>query len=271
VTPAPPPAASPPKAGAQRDGGERSSEPEAPKAGARRDGVERSDNGLGFFVTGTDTGVGKTVVACALVRALRARGLDVGAMKPVETGVGAAGPLDALALRDSAGCVDPLDDVCPQRFALPAAPTVAADAEQRSVDRGAIRAAFDRLRARHDWLVVEGAGGLLVPAAEDLSMADLAGELALPLVVVARAALGTINHTVLTVEAAERRGLVLAGVVISHAGGALSDADAANLEALRELLGHQLVGEIVPLAPGELPKDDALDLAALIAAGEVQR
>lgn len=225
---------------------------------------EQAGHGRGFFVTGTDTGVGKTVVACALVRALRGRGLDVGVMKPVETGVEAPGPLDALALIAAADAGDPLDDVCPQRFALAAAPTVAAAAERRRVDRGAIRAAFERLIARHDWLVVEGAGGLLVPAAEDLSMADLALELGLPLVVVARAALGTINHTLLTLEAAERRGLRVAGVVVSHAGGPLSGADAANLGALREALGDRLVGEIGPLAAGELPKHDALDLAALI-------
>ena len=239
---------------------------QAPIGRAQRGRSPRGVQKGGFFVTGTDTGVGKTVVACALVRAMRERGLDVGAMKPIETGVGEDGPLDAQALREAAGSVDPLDDVCPQRFALPAAPTVAAAAEEGAVDRDAIRAAFDRLRARHDWLVVEGAGGLLVPAAEELTMADLARELGLPLLIVARGALGTINHTLLTVEAVERRGLPLAGVVISHAGGPLSGPDAANLEALRAALGPRLVGEIGPLAPGERPKPDALRLDALLPA-----
>ena len=82
----------------------------------------------GFFVSGTDTGVGKTVVACALVRALRRRGLDAGVMKPIETGVGAEGPLDAQALRSAAAATEPLEEICPQTFALPAAPTVAAAA-----------------------------------------------------------------------------------------------------------------------------------------------
>ncbi len=218
----------------------------------------------GFFVTGTDTGVGKTVVACALVRALRARGLDVGAMKPVETGVGDAGPLDALALRAAAGDVDPLEDVCPQRFALPAAPTVAAAAEARAVDLAAIEAAHARLATRHAWLVVEGAGGLLVPAARGASMADLAARLAHPLVVVARARLGTLNHTALTLEAARRRGLRVAGLAISHADGALCPADAANLEALRADPGAPLLGEIPPLAPGQQPPQDALDIDALL-------
>jgi dethiobiotin synthetase len=218
----------------------------------------------GFFVSGTDTGVGKTVVACALVRGLRARGLDVGAMKPVETGVGPEGPLDAIALHEAAGGGDPLEDVCPQRFALPAAPTVAATAEGRAVDLAAVRAAHARLAARHDALVVEGAGGLLVPASDGLRMADLAGELDLPILLVARAALGTINHTLLSLEAIEARGLELAGVVISHCGGPTSGADLANLEALRGSLASLLLGEVPALAPGESPAPEALGLARLL-------
>ena len=218
----------------------------------------------GFFVSGTDTGSGKTVVACALVRALRRRDLDVGVMKPIETGVGAEGPLDALALRSAAAATEPLVEICPQTFALPAAPTVAAASEGRAVELEPIRDAFARLRERHEWLVVEGAGGLLVPAARDLSMADLCRELELPLLIVCRAALGTINHTLLTLEAAEKRSLPVAGVVISHCGGQLSQADQANLEALRDALGATLVGEIPPLRDGGLPGDQSIDLEALL-------
>jgi dethiobiotin synthetase len=220
--------------------------------------------GRGFFVSGTDTGVGKTVVACALLRALRSRGLDVGAMKPVETGVGAEGPLDALALRSAAAARETLEAICPQTFAIPAAPTVAAASEGRSVEMEAIRAAFASLRKEHDWLVVEGAGGLLVPAARGITMADLCREFELPLLIAARAALGTINHTLLTLEAAEARSLPLAGVVISHSGGPLSAPDQANLEALREALGSALVGEIPPLREGELPARQCLDLERLL-------
>jgi len=218
----------------------------------------------GVFVTGTDTGVGKTVVACAIVRALRARGIAVGAIKPIETGVGPGGPADAIALREAAGGVDPLADVCPQAFALAAAPEVAARAERRAVDLAAIDAAFGRLRAQREFLVAEGAGGLLVPIAASFSMADLAARLGLPLVVVARAALGTINHTRLTLAAAHTRGLRVAGVVISHLGGALPAADLANLALLREELGALWIGEIPPLAAGELPGPEQLDLDALI-------
>jgi len=217
----------------------------------------------GCFVTGTDTGVGKTLVACAIVRGLRRRGLDVGVMKPVETGVGAAGPLDARALREAAGVDDPLEDVCPQRFALPAAPAVSAVHEGSAVDLAQLDAAFERLAAHHEYLLVEGAGGLLVPVTAELSMAGLAARWELPLIVVARARLGTINHTRLTLEVARGRGLAIAGLVLSHADGPTSPADAANLRALREDPGVRLLGEIPPLAPGALPPDDALDLAGL--------
>jgi len=234
-------------------------------------GTERSTedaprrcDGPGFFVTGTDTGVGKTVVACALVRALRGRGVDAGAMKPIETGVCEAGPLDAIALQRAAGGTDSLDDVCPQRFRLPAAPTVAAAAEGRRVDLDSVDTAFARLAARHELIVVEGAGGLLAPAAEGACMADLAVRLRLPLVVVARATLGTLNHTRLTLEAARARGLLVAGLVVSHATGPLSGADAANLGALREAPGAPLVGEIPPLAPGAWPGPTAIDVDTLL-------
>jgi dethiobiotin synthetase len=228
------------------------------------DAAVRRARGTGFFVTGTDTGVGKTVVACALARALRRRGVDVGAMKPIETGVSEAGPLDAIALREAAGGTDALDDVCPQRFRLPAAPTVAAAAEGRTVDLGAVDAAFARLAARHELLVVEGAGGLLAPAADGASMADLAARLRLPLLVVARASLGTVNHTRLTLESARLRGLEVAGLVVSYATGPLSDADAANLGALREAPGAPLVGEIPPLPPGARPGPAAIDVDTLL-------
>jgi dethiobiotin synthetase len=219
----------------------------------------------GVFVTGTDTGVGKTVVACALLRGLRARGLAVGAMKPVETGVGSAGPLDAIALREAAGSEDPLHAVCPHAFALAAAPSVAAAAEGRTIGLSDLLAAFERLAARRDLVVVEGAGGLLVPIDRATCMADLAAALGLPLLIVARASLGTINHTLLTLAEAKRRGLAVAGVVISHAAGELTSADEANLSHLRRELGPRLLGEVPPLAPGELPRTQALQLDRLLA------
>lgn len=226
--------------------------------------MTRKPSVRGCFVTGTDTGVGKTLVATTLVAALRARGIDVGVVKPVETGVGADGAADAIALRLAAGVDDPLSDVCPQQFALPAAPTVAAAVEERTVNLAAIDAAFARVCEAHDFVVVEGAGGLLVPAAEGCTMADLALRFGLPLLVVARAALGTINHTQLTLEAAATRGLPVLGVVISHADGELSVPDRANLSALRSALGGMLIGEIPPLESGAPIPIGAIDLGPLL-------
>jgi dethiobiotin synthetase len=220
----------------------------------------------GFFVTGTDTGVGKTVAACAIVAALRGAGEPVRVMKPVETGVGLAGPLDAIALSAAAGDPDPLIDVCPLRFALPAAPNVAAHAEARVVDLELVRAAWRRLAARGGPVVVEGAGGLLAPLTDELAMADLGEELGLPFVVVARGALGTINHTRLTLAEIQRRQLPLAGVIVSVGAASLSDADATNLGFLCAELGERLLGVIPTLATGAPVPPDLLDPGRWLAA-----
>jgi dethiobiotin synthetase len=185
-------------------------------------------------------------------------------MKPVETGVGERRPLDALALREAAGGSEPLELVCPQRFTLPAAPLVAAAAAGRSVDLGAIRAAFGLLAARHACVIAEGAGGLLVPVGPGFDMADLARELGLPVLVVARARLGTINHTLLTLEAARGRGLAVAGVIVSHGQAEISAADLRNLGHLREVLGELWLGEVPHLEPGQQAPAGAIRLDAVV-------
>lgn len=218
----------------------------------------------GVFVTGTDTGVGKTRVACALAASLRGRGLDVGVMKPIETGVGAAGPLDALALRAAAGCSDPLEEICPEPLALPAAPAVAARHAGRAIDLERIFRAYRGLCARHDCMLAEGAGGLLVPVTRELSMADLARQLGLPLLLVARSALGTLNHTLLTLEAAVARGLPVRGVVISHAQEMRDEGTRLNLAELRRGLGPTLLGELPALLDGAAAPEGWIDLERLL-------
>ena len=123
--------------------------------------------------------------------------------------------------------------------------------------------AWAELERRHDFVFVEGAGGLLVPLDEELDMAALAARLALPVLLVARASLGTINHTLLSVEACAQRGLDLVGVVLSHANGPTSDADLENLALLRDALGDRLIGEVMPVADGERANPADLDLARI--------
>lgn len=202
----------------------------------------------GLFITGTDTDVGKTVVSCALARGLREADVDVGVMKPTETGVPAEGPKDARALIAAAGVNDPIEIVCPLQFGLPAAPEASALLEGREATLAPIEEAFATLSKRHEFMLVEGAGGILVPFDEKTSMADLAASLGLPVLIVARASLGTINHTLLTLEACAARSLDVLGVVISHANGKLSAADAENLKVLKRALGDRLIGEIGPSA-----------------------
>ena len=172
----------------------------------------------GLFVTATDTGVGKTEVACALLANARAAGLDAVGMKPAQSGHEPGVPSDAERLRAAAGGVEPLEEICPYSFAAPLAPAVAARVEGRQVSLDRVLAAARALSARHAAVVVEGAGGLLVPLTERESYADLAVALGLPVVVVARAGLGTVNHVALTVEALRRRGLTLLGIVLNRTG-----------------------------------------------------
>jgi dethiobiotin synthetase len=183
-----------------------------------------------LFVTGTDTGVGKTFVACALVHALRAAGRRVAVMKPVETGVDGV-PEDAVRLRDAAGDPAPLDDVCPYRFRAPLAPAAAAPLEGQSVDPEKITSLLMRRALDADMLVVEGAGGLLVPVTSDCTWLDIVRTLRLPLLVVAANRLGTLNHCALTARVARAEGIAVHGFALSHPDP-VADASSASNAAL---------------------------------------
>lgn len=209
----------------------------------------------GLFVTGTDTGVGKTAVTCALVRALRGLGLEVGAMKPVESGCaelhGALVPEDGLALQAAAGGGDPLELVTPYRLRAPLAPGLAAAAEGVDVSFDRIEAALGQLCVRHpDGVLVEGAGGLLVPLEPGLqSVADLAVRLGLPVLVVARPGLGTVNHTALTIEALSLRGLACVGVLLNDAMGAQDPSVATNARTIERVADVPVIATL-PHLPG---------------------
>ncbi len=177
----------------------------------------------GLFITGTDTGVGKTYVGALMARSLVQNGRRVGVYKPAASGCRREGKTlvsdDAVVLWKAAGEPPDLDHVCPQRFAAPLAPHLAAREEGRQLDVGLLSRGITYWRERAEIILVEGAGGLMSPLGEDRYVADLAAEFGFPLVVVSQNVLGTINQTLQTVVAAKvfRQGLAVAGVVLNHA------------------------------------------------------
>lgn len=198
----------------------------------------------GFFVTGTDTGVGKTFVSCALVRAARAAGLRVFAFKPIETGCPAGGfGEDQRALAEAEGGVARGT----YRFRLPAAPLVAATAEGTTIDLARVAEDLDGA-AGYDRVLVEAAGGWRVPITVTADTADLARMCGLPVLVVARAGLGTINHSVLTVEAVGRDGLHVAGVVLSVRPEDDVEFARSNAAQIRQRAGVPV--HVLPELPG---------------------
>src|SRR5215510_3465916 len=199
-----------------------------------------------LLITGTDTGIGKTTVTSAIAAALRRRGCNVGVTKPVETGCepGADGtllPADALHLRWAADReTEPLDAVCPYRFRAPLAPSVAARREAAPLDLAAVVDAVRAMMARYDPLLVEGAGGLLVPLTDAATFADLARACDLRLLVVVGNRLGAINHTRLTLDWARAAELSVAGYVVNTLSPDPDLAMRTNVDVLRELCGPPL-------------------------------
>ena len=197
----------------------------------------------GLFLTGTDTDVGKTTVAVAVVRLLVAAGLRVGVYKPVASGVPAGtSPSDARRLWDAAGRPLSLEAVCPQVFSLPLSPPRCAQAAGGGVDERLLRDGLTEWQRASDLLVVEGAGGLFSPLGERVLNADLARDFGLPLVVVDSARLGAIGRTLATVCAARASGLSVAAVVLSQV---LPDSD----------------GEVAELSSGEIARANLADIA----------
>ncbi len=204
----------------------------------------------GIFITGTDTGVGKTFVSVGLIMAMKERGLDVCPVKPVESGCrirkGEPVPADALRLLGASGVNETLDMINPYRLRHPLAPSVAAEIEGVMIRRRKILLACIKLSKKYDLIIVEGAGGIMTPVYKKYLFLDLAGDLGLPVVIVSAPGLGTINHTLLTVEAVRNRGLKVLAVVINHAvksGKGLPER--TNPEVIAKL-GRVDVAGIVP-------------------------
>ena len=190
-----------------------------------------------YFITGTDTGVGKTWFTCWLVRAWRAQGHDAAGLKPIASG----DRNDALLLEQAHDRRLPLDEINPVHFREPAAPLLAARGENRSIDFAFLNHHIKSVSARLSLLAVEGVGGWRVPLAPGYDVRDWARELGFPVIVVARGTLGTLNHTLLTVDSIRAAGLTCSGIVVNAGQGETSpDFDltrSRNAACLRELTG----------------------------------
>lgn len=220
--------------------------------------------GGGIFITGTDTGVGKTFVASGLAALLRDLGYRVGVMKPAETGCserdGRLVAEDAERLQNASGCIEPIEIICPYRLPEPLAPSIAAERAGVKIDIDHLLAVYREISSKHDITLVEGAGGLMVPLLPSYTYADFARVLKLPILVVAANKLGAINHLLLTLEHASCNGLSVVGYVLNRTTNEISLAADTNREVLLNLTAVPCLGELPFVETGESQKTVPLEL-----------
>jgi dethiobiotin synthetase len=228
---------------------------------------------VGLFVTGTDTHVGKSLVACAIVRLLREQGMDVVGFKPVATGEVGGSWGDAEALYDASGECEPIEKICPLRFALPLAPTLAAAREGIEPDINLARGILAHLCDRHQAVIVEGVGGVLVPLDRTTLVLDLAAQIGFPLLIVCRASLGTINHTLLTIRETERCKLPVAGIIMNVTSAADAPLAQGAKDEIERISGNKVLAVIEHLGhePGEDPDAPGRGLVARAVASLVKQ
>lgn len=225
----------------------------------------------GFFITGTDTGVGKTLVACGLAAAFRDAGYKVGVMKPAESGCrnehGRLVPQDATFLKAASGSNQTIERICPYRLGVPVAPSVAAAHAGVQIRPDFLVRLFRDMSAVHDLMLVEGAGGLLVPLHPSYTYADLAREFGLAVLVVVGNRLGAINHALLTLEHAACLNLKVCGYILNDMDSEKAPATDTNADTLREMTRVPCVGRVPfvrPSGPGtNTPPETRPDLGAL--------
>ena len=204
----------------------------------------------GIFITGTDTSVGKTLVAAAVALALKKQGCEVGVMKPIETGVSLSkvGQSDAARLRAIIDGEDQLGAICPYPFALPVAPLAAAQTERQAINPEVIRKVYRLLSCRYDYMVVEGVGGVSVPITPNSDVMDLITKLKLPAVIVGRSGLGGINHALLTIEALRQRKIPIVALVLNQTDPAKSKImriqERTTVEILKKRAGVPVLGPL---------------------------
>ncbi|MBI5746064.1 MAG: dethiobiotin synthase [Nitrospirae bacterium] len=237
----------------------------------------------GIFITGTDTGVGKTAVAAGIAMMLKEKGINVGVMKPIETGCrvkegrikapgieqraqssvgrgrlhpalpvegdGRSPGIDGSFLIDAAGVSDDPSLVTPYQLKYPLAPMASAEMEGVSIDLQRISAAYNRLSSSHDFMVVEGIGGLMAPIMDDIFISDLILLLDIPIMIVTRVSLGTINHTLLTIEHAKTKGIRIEGLITNINKKETGLAEESSIKMLKRLSGIDSI-HIVPFIEG---------------------
>jgi dethiobiotin synthetase len=218
----------------------------------------------GVFVTGTDTNCGKTLIAGGIARALLKKGINVGVMKPVATSGKPTPPSsartkwiseDALHLRQAAATSDALDLINPICFKAAMAPWPAARLEKKNIDMERIYTAYRELCRRHDFMVAEGAGGLMVPLTREVYVVDMMAKMRLPAIVVSHPDLGMLNHTLLTLAVLKAKGIPLAGVIINNYKGK-TRAEQTNPAVLQRILDRRVL--VVPHNPKLHSDFDAL-------------
>ncbi len=197
----------------------------------------------GFFVTGTDTGVGKTIIACGLAAVLKEKRIDVGVFKPLLSGISRDDPeSDTSLLKKMSQTYLSHEDITPFEFKEPLAPYVAGKLEGKLIGIEEVLHHWEMIRGKHQYFIVEGAGGISVPLGENFLVSDLIKALELPIVIVARPNLGTINHTFLTVQYAKSIGLRIAGIVINGISDHPDLAEITNPKLIEELCGVPILG-----------------------------
>ncbi len=207
-----------------------------------------------YFITGTDTNVGKTVVTACLLTLYRKHGVDTGVMKPIETGVdqncSSESNSDAKFLLAVSGNKDPLEEISPIRLKPATSPLQAARITGQTLDINLILEKFEKLQAKHDHILVEGVGGLLVPLTECYSVSNLIRDMNLPVIIVSRVSLGTINHTLLTVKVAQETGINIAGVILNHPESrSPNNIEMEQASIIQELSNVPILGECPFIGP----------------------
>ena len=206
----------------------------------------------GIFITGTDTGVGKTMIAGALARLLQSFGMPVGVMKPIETGCGAKRiPQDAVYLKKAAKVTDALSEIAPYCFCDPIAPWPASLREEKKIELTTILTQYESLLKKHSFMIVEGAGGLRVPITENKDMLHLISEMNLPVLLVAKSGLGTLNHIRLTIEAGRQHGIFFAGIILNQTKRYQTLADQTNPSILERCVDVPMIGTFPCLKEGD--------------------